>query len=107
MLGAFTAGLRTPDVRYLDDELVAEALDAAADADDLAALEAARECVGVAEGAGLHSAGAVAQLERQVGAPRSGLEPVLAHAREDPLHLVSGSQRAHRAVHRHNPHDVR
>ena len=108
VLGAFAAW---PAARRmsadLDHEVVAEALDAADHGDEVAALEAAGQHVGVPEGAGLHAARAVAQLERQICASSAGLQPVLAHAREDPADLVAGAQRADRAVQSPYRHDVR
>ena len=88
--------LGAPDRGQLDLQLVAKALDAAAHADQVAALELAGEEVGVAERTPGDGAGAVAQLDRQVGAPVAGGEPVLARAREDALDLAPGSQFGHR-----------
>ena len=55
-------------------------------------LEAGGEEVGVAEGAGLDLAGAVAQPHREVGRARARGEAVLARAGEDALHPRAGAQ---------------
>ena len=82
------------DRAHVDLQLVAEALDAALHAHEVAALEAAPEQVGVAEHARRHRAGAVAQLERQVRRAGPRGQAVLARARVDAGDLVAGAQRA-------------
>jgi hypothetical protein len=64
------------DRPQLDLELVAEALDAAPHGHQVAALELASEEVGLAKDARGDGAGAVAQLERQVGRAGPGGHPV-------------------------------
>jgi hypothetical protein len=49
--------------------------------------------VGVAEDAGGDGAGAVAQLDGEVGRTGAGRQPVLAGAGEDAAHVVAGTQR--------------
>ncbi len=88
------AGLRSGDRPHLDLQLVAEALDAAGDADEVAALEAAGEQVGVSEDPRRDGAGAVAQLQRQVGGAGAADEAVLAGAGEDGVDVGRGAQRA-------------
>jgi hypothetical protein len=85
-------GLGAGDRAHVDLQLVAEALHAPHDADELAALEATRDDVGVAEDARADRAGLVAELERQVGRARAGDEAVLARAGEDGVDLVAGAQ---------------
>ena len=75
-----------------DLELVAEALDASLHAHQLAPLEAPGEHVGVAERARANRAGAVAQLDREVGRARSGDLALLAHAREHAVDLLLEAQ---------------
>jgi hypothetical protein len=75
-------------------ELVAEALDAAADAHQIAAVEAAAEQVGVAEHPRGQRARAVAQLEREVRRAGPGRQPVLAGAGVHAVDLVAGPERA-------------
>jgi hypothetical protein len=84
--------LGAPDRLQLDLELVPEALDAPADRDEVAALELAREEVGVPEGARLDRTGAVAQLDREVGAAAARGQAVLARAGEDALDLGPSPQ---------------
>ena len=84
--------LGAPDRAQLDLQLVAEALDPPGDRDQVAALELAGQEVGLAEGARLDRAGAVAQLDGQVGAAAAGRQAVLARAREDPLDLGPSAQ---------------
>ena len=60
------------DRAQLELQLVAEALDAAGDAHEVALVEAPGEQVGVAEDARGDGAGAVAQLEREVRRARCG-----------------------------------
>ena len=94
-------------VERFRDDLVVEVTDirsaqAEGDgADQVAALEAAGQRVGIAERAGLHAAGAVAQLERQVRAAGAGLQPVLAHARVDAAHLIARAQGTYGPIGRH------
>ena len=71
-------GGRPGDRAQVGLELVAEALDAAGHAHEVAAVEAAGQDVGVAEDAGADRAGLVAELEGQVGRAGAGREPVLA-----------------------------
>jgi hypothetical protein len=91
---------RARDRAQLDLQLVAEALDASRDAHEVAALEAPGEHVGVAEGARLDGAAAVAQLDREVRRARPRQQAILARAREDALDLLARAQRgdAHRAI---------
>ena len=88
--------LGTPDRGELDLQLVAKALDTAADAYEVAALELAGKEVGVSERAARDRAGAVAQLDRQVGAAVALGQPILARAREHALDLTPGTQLGHR-----------
>ncbi len=87
------AGGRAADRAQLDLQLVAEALDAAGDVDDVAAVEAPRDHVGVAEHAALDRARAIAQLDREVRRAAARHQAVLAGAREDPVDLLAGAQR--------------
>ena len=87
---------RATDRAQLDLQLVAEALDAAGDAHEVAAIEAAREHVGVAKGATLHGAGAVAQLDGEIRRAGARHQAVLARAREDAVDLLSRAQRRNR-----------
>ena len=80
---------RATDRAQLDLQLVAKALDATGDAHEVAAIEAAREHVGVAKGATLHGARAVAQLDGEIGRAGARQEAVLARAREDAVDLLS------------------
>ena len=80
------------DVRHLDLQLVAEAFHAPAHAHELAAVEAAGQHVGVLERAAGQRAGAIAQLEREVGRAGPGEQPVLARARVDAGDLVARPQ---------------
>ena len=73
--------LERADVVDLGDQLAAEALDLARDADRVALLEAGGQAVDVPEGAGGDRARAIPQLQREVGGAVAGGEPVLAHAR--------------------------
>ncbi len=66
-MGSACLPLRARDRAHLDLQLVAETLDPALHAYELAALEAAGEHVGFAEGAPADRAGAVAQLDVEVG----------------------------------------
>src|SRR5450755_287762 len=91
-IGLAVGGAR--DLRHLEHEIVAEALDAAGDADEVAALEAAGQGVGVLEGAGGHNRGAIAELEGQVGGPGTGREAVLARAGEHAVDALAGAQSA-------------
>ena len=84
---------RPSDRAQVDLQLVAEALDAAGDADEVAALEAPGEDVGVAERAALDRARAIAQLDGEIRRAAARQQPVLARAREDPLDLLAGAQR--------------
>jgi hypothetical protein len=86
------SGVGPCDVEHLDLQLVAEALHAPAHADELAAVEAAGQDVGVLERAAGQRAGAIAQLEREVGRAGPGEQPVLARARVDAGDLVSRPQ---------------
>ena len=83
---------RARSSRHLDLQLVAEALHAPAHAHELAAVEAAGEHVGVLERAAGQRAGAIAQLEREVGRAGPGEQPVLARARVDAGDLVARPQ---------------
>ncbi len=65
-------GVDARDRADLELQLVAEALDPAGDAHEVAAIEAPGEHVGVAERARRDRAGAVAQLEREVRRARAG-----------------------------------
>ena len=87
---------RAADRAQLDLQLVAEALDAAGDAHEVAALEAPGEHVGVAKRPPLHRAGAIAQLDREVGRPGARHQTVLARARKDAVDLLAGAQRGDR-----------
>jgi hypothetical protein len=80
----------------LELQLVAETLDAPGDAHEVALLEAPGVQVGVAEDARGDGAGAVAQLEREVGRPGAGGQAILARAREDAVDLVAGTHRRDR-----------
>ena len=64
--GVGLAGAARRDRAHVDLQLVAEALDPARDAHEVAALEAPGVEVGVAEDAGRERAAAVAQLDREV-----------------------------------------
>ncbi len=87
------AVLYAPDRAQLDLQLVAEALDATRDAHEVAALEAAREHVGVAERARLHRAAAIAQLDREIRRAGARQQAVLARACEHAFELLAGAQR--------------
>ncbi len=84
---------RALDRSKLDLQLVAKALHAPAHAHELAALEAPGEQVGLTEGARHDRAGAVAQLERQVGSACARDLALLARAREHGVDLVVAAQR--------------
>ena len=86
------AAVELLDVVDLGDQLAAEALGAARDADRVALVEAGREAVDVAERAARDRAGAVAQLEREVGRPVAGGQPVLARARVVALETLAGRE---------------
>ena len=90
------------DRAHVDLQLVAEALDPALHAHEVAAVEAPAEQVGVAEHARRQRARAVAQLQRQVRRARARRQAVLAGARVDAGDLVAGAQRA-RALPRSRP----
>ena len=80
------------DRPHLELQLVAEALDAPGDAHEVAALEAPREHVRVAERARVDRARAVAQLEREIRRAGACRQPVLARAGEDRVDGVAGAQ---------------
>src|SRR3989442_483896 len=63
-------------------QLVAKAPHAPAHADELPALEGARQGVGFAKGPGCDRAGPVAQLEREIRSPGAGGVALLARARK-------------------------
>jgi hypothetical protein len=90
--------LRLGDRADLELELVAEALDAARDAHEVALLEAAGEHVGVAERAAGDRSRAVAELEREVGRARPCGQAVLARAGEHGVDVVSGTQGGDRGL---------
>ena len=85
---------RALDRPHLDLQLVAEALDAALDAHEVAAVEPAAEQVGVAEHARRQGGRAVAQLQREVGRAGPRGQAVLARAGVDAGDLVAGPERA-------------
>ncbi len=76
----------------VDLQLVAEALDASGDPDEIAAIEAPREQIRVLERARLDRARAIAQLERQVRRARTRRQAVLARAGEDGVDVIPGTQ---------------
>ena len=76
----------------LGHHLVAKALHAPARVHEVAALEPAREEVGVAEGAGRDRAGPIAELEREERRARPGRQAVLAGARVDAVELGAWAQ---------------
>ena len=90
------------DRRHVDLQLVAEALDPPVHPHEVAALEAPGEHVGVAEGARRDGAGAVAQLQREVGRAGSRDQPLLAGAGEDAVETTSPARRAASPVGRWN-----
>ncbi len=77
------------DLANLELELVAEALDPSDHLHEVAALEAAGQQIGVAEGAGLDRARVVAQLDGQVRRARPRHQAVLPGAGEDVGDLVA------------------
>ena len=85
------ARLGPPHVDQLEHELIAEPLGLAGDADDVAAVEATGDPVGVAEHASGHGSGPIAELEGEVGRAGSGRQPVLARAGEDGVDVVAGA----------------
>jgi len=90
---AFT---RPTDAAQLDLQLVAEALDAAGDADEVAAFKAPGEDVGVAERARLNGARPIAQLDGEIRRAGPRQQAVLARAREDAVDLLALPQRGNR-----------
>ena len=72
------AGVGAAHRAELGLELVPEALDPARHLHQVALLELPGDEVGVAEDAGRQRAGAIAQLEREVGRARAGGQPILA-----------------------------
>src|SRR5205807_4158733 len=96
-------GLDARDRAHVDHQLVAEALDPTRDAHDVAALEAPRKQIGVAERARRDGARAVAQLERQIRRPGPRDEAVLARAGEDAGHVLALTQSGYRGDGGHQP----
>src|SRR5918992_2825807 len=86
------AGIRATDRAQRHLELVTEALHSSAHRDQIAALELTRQEIRVAEGACRNRSAAISQLDRQVGAPALGRQPVLACAGEYTFHLVTDSK---------------
>ena len=84
--------LGAADRTQLDLELVAEAIHPAGDGDQVPAVELTRQEIGVPERARLDRAGAVAQLDGEVGTAAAGGQPVLARAREHALDLAPSAQ---------------
>ena len=96
--GVERPGLEPAHVVELRRQLAPEALELAAGEHRVATLEAQPDPVGLAEDASGKRAGAVAQLERQVGAPVPGRQSVLAHARVAALEPLAGTQLGDRGL---------
>ena len=96
--GVERPGLEPAHVVELRRQLAPEALELAAGEHRVATLEAQPDPIGLAEDASRKRAGAVAQLQRQVGAPVSGRQPVLAHARVAALEPLTGAQLGDRGL---------
>src|SRR5215218_729482 len=84
--------LETLDVIEVGDHLAAEALDAAAHVHRVTSLEAKTDPVGLPKYPRRELAGAVSELEREVGAPVPGRQPVLSQAAEAAVEAVPGPQ---------------
>ena len=93
-------GLQPAHVVELGGQPALVALELAAGQDRVAAIEAQPDPVGFAEDAGRKRAGAVTQLEREVGASVPSGQPVLAHARVATLEPLTGTQLRDRRLRR-------
>ena len=90
--GVERPGFEPANVIELRRQLAPEALELAAGEHRVSAFEAQADPIGLAEDPSGKRAGAVAQLNREVGAPVSSRQPVLAHAGVVALEPLTGAQ---------------
>jgi hypothetical protein len=93
LAGVEAAGIETPNVVELGDQLAAKSLDPPANRDRVAGPEAKAEPIGIAEDPRGDRPAAIAQPERQIGGAVAGGQALLRDAREPSFEALSRAQR--------------